>query len=221
MPNRAADIFIWPEYDSARILCLDLRRQMEQGMNSGVGEQIVMPVCFLPLCRLAGLKGADRGCISREEAGGVVDGSLSFFKGLMLIPCLYLQTCMNINEIKRKRCAIFIRLDKHFWALVRSEQGSRQAPALARATRAGEADVLNCQEDLPACHPQDCGSSPPRGLKNTLHASCVSPHFRACPITSLPHCRRRTSFSQVAASPIFVFPAATFYNLKMQMRRLL
>lgn len=72
---------------------------------------------------------------------------------------------MNINEIKRKRCAIFIRLDKHFWALVRSEQGSLQAPVLARATRAGEADVLNCQEDLPACHPQDCGSSPPQGLK--------------------------------------------------------
>lgn len=92
----------------------------------------------------------------------------------MLIPCLYLQTCMNINEIKRKRCAIFIRLDKHFWALVRSEQGSPQAPALARATRAGEADVLNCQEDPPACHPQDSGSSPPRGLKTpATHVMCV------------------------------------------------
>lgn len=49
----------------------------------------------------------------------------------MFIPCLYLQTCTNINEIKRKRCAIFIRLDKHFWALACSEQGSLQAPALA------------------------------------------------------------------------------------------
>lgn len=107
---------------------------------------------------------------------------LSFFKGLMLIPCLYLRTCMNINEIKRKRCAIFIRLDKHFWALVCSERGSLQAPALAHAAQAGEADVLNCQEDLPACHPQDCCSTSPHNFKNTLDVQPMcAPAFLCAP----------------------------------------
>lgn len=144
----------------------------------------------------------------------------------MLIPCLYLQTCMNINEIKRKRCAIFIRLDKHFWALVRSEQGSLQAPALARATRAGEADVLNCQEDLPACHPQDSGSSPPRGLKTpTTRAMCVLAF--ACVPNNFPRAFPPHFISTRYRLSSFVFLFLLyhflrghfffFYNLKMQM----
>lgn len=138
-----------------------------------------------------------------------------FFKGLMLIPCLYLQTCMNINEIKRKRCAIFIRLYKHFWPLVCLEQGSLQAPALAQAAQAGEADVLNCQEDLPACHPQDCFSSSPHNLK--IHSMCMCVLAFLCVTNKF-----------LAAFPLlfifksyhlsnFYFLCDRCYNLKMQM----
>lgn len=103
----------------------------------------------------------------------------------MFIPCLYLQTCTNINEIKGKRCAIFIRLDKHFWALVCSERGSLQTLALAQAAQAGEADVLNCQEDLPACHPQDCRSTSPHNFKTHSMRTCA---LHASPNKFPPFC---------------------------------
>lgn len=79
MPNRTADIFIWSKYDSTTMLRLDLQSQMEPGLNSCVREQIVMPACFSVALCLTGLKEADQSCISREEAGGVDDGSLGFF----------------------------------------------------------------------------------------------------------------------------------------------
>lgn len=98
LPNRTADIFIWSKYDRTTMLCLDLQSQIKPGMNSCVGEQIVMPVCFSVALCLTGLKEADQSCISREEAGGVDDGSLFFFKGLMLIPCLYLQPPTDMHK---------------------------------------------------------------------------------------------------------------------------
>lgn len=33
LPNRAADIFIWPKYDSTQIPCRDLHRHVEQGVG--------------------------------------------------------------------------------------------------------------------------------------------------------------------------------------------
>lgn len=161
--------------------------------------------------------------------------SFFFFKGLMLIPCLYLRTCMNINEIKRKRCAIFIRLDKHFWALVCSERGSLQAPALAHAAQAGEADVLNCQEDLPACLPATLKIAAPL-LHTTLktHLMCsprVRLHFYARPVKKKIKKIKKKNSLPAFPPPLFIFTSYRLsnfyflcdrsYNLKMQMCGLL
>lgn len=56
--TEAADIFIWPKYDSIPIPSLDLQRQIKLGMNSGVGGQIVMPVCFKSFSVSPWLKGS-------------------------------------------------------------------------------------------------------------------------------------------------------------------
>lgn len=91
-------------------------------------------------------------------------------------------------------------------------RGSLQGLPLALAAQAGEADVLNCQEDLPACHPQDCCSTSPHNFK---------PHFYTlASLRSLPP-PRSSSFPQVTASLIFYFLCDRSYNLKMQMCGLL
>ena len=105
---------------------------------------------------------------------------------------------------------------------MRWEQGSLQAPALAQAAQAGEADVLNCQEDLPACLPATLKIAAPL-LHTTLKYTwcvCVCVYVCARPINSLPpsHC---SSSPQVTASLIFYFLCDRSYNLKMQMCGLL
>lgn len=96
--NRTADVFIWSKYDRTTTLRLDSPSQIKQEMHSCVRQQIVMPVCFSVALCLSGLKEADQSCISREEARGVDGGSLFFFKGLMLIPCLYLQPPTDMHK---------------------------------------------------------------------------------------------------------------------------
>lgn len=98
--------------------------------------------------------------------------------------------------------------------------GSLQALVLAQAAQAGEADVLNCQEDLPACHPQDCCSSHPHTFINT-HSMCT------CALSS----RRVPNKFPPAFPPLVIFTSYRLsnfyflcdrsYNLKMQMCGLL
>lgn len=102
------------------------------------------------------------------------------------------------------------------------EQGSLQGPALAQAAQAGEADVSNCQEGLPACHPQDCCSTSPHNFKIHLMGMCVCVclHLYVRPINSLPP-PRSSSFPTSYRLPNFYFLSDRSYNLKMQMCGLL
>lgn len=101
------------------------------------------------------------------------------------------------------------------------EQGSLQAPALAQAAQAGEADVLNCQEDLPAT----LKIAAPLLHTTLKYTWCVRAHacvlaFSVRPINSLPP-SRCSSFPLVTASLIFYFLCDRSYNLKLQMCGLL
>lgn len=91
------------------------------------------------------------------------------------------------------------------------ERGSLQGLPLAQAAQAGEADVANCQEDLPACHPQDCCSTSPRNFKIHLHV-CM------CAFASPP---APDKFPPSFRLSNFYFLCDRSYNLKMLMCGLL